>query len=149
MADDLNIPVLPGEQWKPIPGREGRYSVSNLGRVRSEPRVVKHGLTETYTVKGQILKTTPSKLGRPQFSDGYENGLLVSLAVAEAFIGPRPPGLLVRHLDDDPLNNRLDNLAYGTYKDNHEDAKRNGRAVKPPNRHMITKSRAHSRRPSD
>ncbi len=31
MSDDAS------EEWRPIPGAEGWYSVSNLGRVRSEP----------------------------------------------------------------------------------------------------------------
>ena len=31
------------EEWRPIPGFEGYYSVSDLGCVRSERRVVKHG----------------------------------------------------------------------------------------------------------
>ena len=115
------------EQWRSIPGREGRYSVSSWGRVRSEPRIVPHGLTQTYTVKGQILKTTPSKNGYHQFSDGYQNGILVHSVVALAFIGVRPPGMETRHLDDDKNNNHHSNLCYGTVSQNQQDARRNGR----------------------
>ena len=40
---------------------------------------------------------------------------------------PNPDNLpIVRHLDDDPTNNSIDNLAWGTQKDNHEDCVRNG-----------------------
>jgi predicted DNA-binding protein YlxM (UPF0122 family) len=46
--------------------------------------------------------------------------------MAAIFIGPRPSGLMVRHLDGDNLNNRIENLAYGTQKDNMEDAVRHG-----------------------
>lgn len=46
--------------------------------------------------------------------------------VAESFIGPRPPGLQVRHLDDVKTNNLVSNLAYGTSQQNHDDSKRNG-----------------------
>lgn len=38
--------------------------------------------------------------------------------VAEAFIGPRPAGLVTRHKDGDPSNARLDNLHYGTQREN-------------------------------
>lgn len=50
--------------------------------------------------------------------------------MAEAWIGPRPPGLVVRHLDDDRLNDAPWNLAWGTRVENHTDAIHNGR--RPP-----------------
>lgn len=43
------------------------------------------------------------------------------------FNGPIPPGMVIRHLDDNPSNNALSNLALGTYKDNSADAARTGR----------------------
>lgn len=46
--------------------------------------------------------------------------------IAKAFI-PNPDNLpIVRHLDDDRSNNVIENLAWGTQKDNHNDAVRNG-----------------------
>lgn len=47
---------------------------------------------------------------------------LVHQVVAEAFHGPRPAGLETRHLDGDLLNNRSENLAYGTHGDNVADS---------------------------
>ncbi|NIH98089.1 hypothetical protein FHU31_005095 [Mycolicibacterium fluoranthenivorans] len=38
-----------------------------------------------------------------------------------AFVGPRPPGLHALHCDDDPLNNHLSNLRYGTPSENQHD----------------------------
>ena len=46
--------------------------------------------------------------------------------VWEAFNGPIPAGLQVRHLDGDKRNNRLDNLAVGTQSDNEFDKYRTG-----------------------
>lgn len=47
--------------------------------------------------------------------------------VAETYI-PNPDNLpLVRHLDDNPLNNSIDNLAWGTKSDNTFDGIRNGK----------------------
>ena len=60
-----------------------------------------------------------------------ETKIYVHRLVAAAFLGPAisPSGeaLIVRHKDDDPSNNRLSNLQFGTHKDNSEDAKKNGK----------------------
>lgn len=53
-------------------------------------------------------------------------GVLVHHLVALAFIGPRPKGMVIRHRDGDPSNNRVDNLLYGTQQDNMADALRHG-----------------------
>lgn len=47
--------------------------------------------------------------------------------VAEAFIGPRPAGHVCRHLDGNPQNPSIHNLAYGTYAENEADKGRHGR----------------------
>lgn len=41
--------------------------------------------------------------------------------VLETYIGPCPKGLECRHLDGDPANNCLDNLRWGTPKENGQD----------------------------
>lgn len=41
--------------------------------------------------------------------------------VLETFVGPRPPGAECRHLDGDKTDNRLENLAWGTKKENAAD----------------------------
>jgi hypothetical protein len=56
--------------------------------------------------------------------------LSVHVVVCTAFHGPRPAGLLVRHLDGDPLNNRADNLAWGTFEENEADKVAHGRAAR-------------------
>lgn len=50
----------------------------------------------------------------------------VHCIVAEAFHGPRPEGMDVRHLDGGKTNNAASNLAYGTRTENHLDAVRHG-----------------------
>lgn len=47
--------------------------------------------------------------------------------IARTHLGPRPPGLICRHLNDDSLDLRVENLTYGTYSDNMRDSIRNGR----------------------
>lgn len=50
--------------------------------------------------------------------------------VTLTFYGPRPSNLVTRHLDGNKLNNRLDNLAYGTNKENTDDRDKHGRTVR-------------------
>jgi hypothetical protein len=52
----------------------------------------------------------------------------VQYLVADAWLGPRPPGRWVLHRNDVGTDNRLSNLYYGTPADNASDAARNGRA---------------------
>lgn len=117
------------EEWRNIPGYEGRYQASNLGRIRSLDRRVNicHGATRL--VRGRVLKAAGSKYN-PHLSVvlGHgQNGSLVHQLVALAFLGPRPDGQEVRHLDGNPLNNNITNLVYGTRTENIIDVMRIGK----------------------
>jgi hypothetical protein len=110
------------EEWRPV-ARDPRYEVSNLGRVRSWVRLGPsgHGLRDVPLVlaaSGRSDYRYPTVWGPPR------NPVKVHELVAEAFLGPRPEGMLIRHLDDNPLNNRASNLAWGTQADNIADAER-------------------------
>lgn len=120
------------EVWRDIPGFEGHYQVSSVGRLRSLDRVVEQrtrtGRSGTRHVKGKIMALATS--------DGYRvatltlrgnpSRVLMHRAVAAAFIGPLDTNQLVRHLDGDRSNNVVANLAYGTYADNAADTFRHG-----------------------
>jgi hypothetical protein len=58
---------------------------------------------------------------------GKNNSRLVHILVLEAFVGPRPDGAYGLHWDDDPSNNRVENLRWGTPSENMYDKVRNGR----------------------
>lgn len=58
--------------------------------------------------------------------DSVQHNRLVHVLVLEAFVGPRPEGQEARHLDGDPTNNRLNNLAWGTRSENFDDMRRHG-----------------------
>jgi DNA-binding transcriptional regulator YiaG len=60
------------------------------------------------------------------YENGVREGRTVHRVVAEAFIGPRPEGLEVRHLDGNKTNNRASNLVYSTHKENEADKARHG-----------------------
>lgn len=108
------------EQWRDVPGYEGRYQVSDLGRVRSLDRRVPCAHGATRQMRGRVLRPAGQK-SDPHLRVVLEHhgpGQLVHRLVAAAFLGPCPDGQEVRHLDGDPTNNRLDNLAYGTRTEN-------------------------------
>lgn len=106
------------EIWRDIPGYEGLYQASNLGRVRSLDRLVQHNYGDTAVKKGKIL--TP-RHGRGQVTfikDGVRSYPLVSRLVYSAFNGPIPEGMQVNHISEDFTDDRLENLNLMTPKEN-------------------------------
>ena len=95
------------ELWKMIPGYEGLYMVSDLGRVKS-----------IRFEKERILKTDMSS-GYLRVMLGRRNGhFLVHRLVAEAFI-PNPDNLpCVNHINEVKTDNRVENLEWCTKKYN-------------------------------
>lgn len=123
---------MDNEIWKPVPGYEGYYSISSLGRVRSEERIITRADGFEALVRGRILSPTPTTSGYlivVLHRDGKGRNRSVHQLVAESFIGPAAPGLHVRHKDGTRVNNRLDNLEYGTHSDNMLDSVRHGTHV--------------------
>ena len=117
----------PNETWRPIPGFPG-YSVSDLGRVRSESRTVMRDGTPV-RLNGRILSGSPNSDGYPHFGarrDGKTVMVRVHQAVMWAFVGPQERGVAVRHIDGTRANCALTNLAYGTRAQNVEDARAQG-----------------------
>lgn len=111
------------ERWLPVPGFEGKYDVSDQGRVRSW---VTRGVP-----KPHVLSDVPKNgYGHPicaLYQEHTQRSLhSVHALVLLAFVGPRPDGMLTRHLDGDPTNNHLSNLVYGTPSENAMDAVRHG-----------------------
>jgi len=60
---------------------------------------------------------------------GQNRNLLVHTAILSAFVGPRPSGGVCRHLDGNRSNNRLENLCWGTVRENYADAVCHGTAM--------------------
>jgi hypothetical protein len=116
------------EMWCGIAGFEDSYEISTLGRVRSLDRVRRRG-TGTNSRHGQILKAAHTESGHLTVSlcsPGKQMKRLVHRLMLEAFVGPCPPGLEACHYNDDPADNRLENLRWGTRTENILDAVRNG-----------------------
>lgn len=87
------------------------------------------------TSDGQIINTKAGRTLKP-FAGSRSGHLKVELPgkdqryvhalVAEAFIGARPDGQEVRHLNGKPADNRRMNLAYGTRSENVQDSIKHG-----------------------
>lgn len=109
--------------WKPCPGYEGIYCVSDHGRVM---RVAPGKGTRA----GRILTPTPNNKGYYRVSltaNGKSHLKLVHCLVCEAFNGPRPtPKHEATHQDGDHTNNRCDNLKWATHRENMRDKIRHG-----------------------
>ena len=111
------------EIWKAIEGYEGKYEVSNLGRVRSLDRTIIGGAYNSPMFrKGTILKPQPKGysgyVGLRLCKDGKGENVYIHRLVAKAFI-PNPDNLLdVNHKDENKKNNRADNLEWVTRKEN-------------------------------
>lgn len=121
------------EIWRDIPDYVGLYQASNLGRIRSLPRVVVGGKGKAQDVPGGILKHSKDSYGYHVVSLCNSTGKAktkvckVHRLILAAFRGKST--LMGRHLDDNKDNNALVNLEYGTGKDNAADRTRNGTKV--------------------
>lgn len=98
-------------EWKEVPGFN-RYAVSSEGEVRN-------------VVTGQKLRTSISSNGYQTvglYRDGKRKTFTIHSLVLLTFVGPRPLGAVVRHLDSNKSNNALTNLVYGTQSENIKDS---------------------------
>lgn len=118
------------EQWLPVPGYEGYYEVSDLGSVRSLPRVTNGSFNGTRRLSGRVLRPV---LGGPDgrrlvvlYRDGEGRSHFIYPIVLTAFVGPRPAGMEACHSDGDCTNDRLSNLRWDTPSSNILDAVEHG-----------------------
>ena len=96
------------EVWKDIKGYEGKYQVSNLGRVKS--LIDNQGKQRTMILKQSCEKYCKVTL----LKNSKQKRFRVHRLVAEAFI-PNPNNYLyINHKDENPKNNVVDNLEWCT-----------------------------------
>jgi hypothetical protein len=96
------------EVWQPIPGADGYYA-SSEGRIKGPYKVHKPWVGIRYLEVKVHNKTKR-----------------VHRLVALAFHGPGPEGAQCLHRDDNPFNNKPENLYWGTPKQNMADRASNG-----------------------
>jgi hypothetical protein len=106
----------PSEIWVPIRGYEGIYEVSSFGRVS----VIKNGERFIRKQNSSTHYLSVSFRKRPQ--DKSQKSKAVHQIVAEEFLGNRPEGNVIRHIDGNRYNNKVENLIYGTPEENIKDS---------------------------
>lgn len=105
------------EIWKDVPGFEGLYQVSSLGRIKSFNKSTKfhgmnfHYLTPTIANHGYGEVTFYDK-------DKKRHKTTVHRLVATLFIDNPNNYPCINHKDENKLNNCVDNLEWCTYKHN-------------------------------
>ena len=118
------------ESWKQIPGWVD-YRISDLGRLKSRRPV--GGKRKGW----RILKGGQDK-------DGYRRAVLtregpkrkslrIAHLVALTFLGPKPDGSVLTHLNGKNTDNRVSNLAWRTQKENMRDKLRHGTSQRGEN----------------
>ena len=110
-------------EWRPVVGWEGRYEVSDVGQVRSVARVVTVAATGRSWLQPSrvLLPYRTSSVGYPTLrlkAEGRKSSKRVHVMVLEAFVGPRPKGMVGCHVDGDPDNNTPSNLRWDTQSAN-------------------------------
>ena len=122
------------EEWRDVPGLEGRYKVSNLGMVKRLPRKVIRSNGKPYTVTEKIWPG--SMIGKPGYTPYYKIGIemdgvveswMVHRLVAMVFLGDID-GMDIDHIDHNGLNNRVDNLRIVTRRANQGYRKNQGKS---------------------
>jgi hypothetical protein len=115
------------EVWADVPGYEGEYQVSSLGRVRSLLRRRWNG-RGWRNVPGRLLGLKPGRYPAVSLCRTREDQRTVNVhtLVLTAFVGPPPPGMECCHEDGDKWNCRLSNLRWDTPTGNHRDRVRHG-----------------------
>ncbi len=105
---------LPGEIWRDVVGYEGKYQVSNFGRVKSFCRGRVNLMKLDVDNRGYL------RVGL--YKDGKQRNQLIHILVATAFI-PNPENKPeVNHENGVKIDNRVENLAWVTSSENKQHA---------------------------
>jgi hypothetical protein len=109
-------------EWRPVDVLG--YEVSSEGDVRSVDRIIQLARGGTRRLRGKMLQQVVNPRGYRYVSlyhEGKQHTRTVHSLVAEAFLGPRPRGLDVRHKNGRHGECQVSNLEYGTRGENQFD----------------------------
>jgi hypothetical protein len=105
--------MIESEVWKDVPGYEGRYQVSNMGRVKS--------VVDGSKSNGMVMKARVNKTGKGYLQICLSNPrrkFYVHRLVAMAFLDNHKMYPCINHKDGNSLNNNSENLEWCTYSMN-------------------------------
>ncbi|MBL0745435.1 NUMOD4 domain-containing protein [Chryseolinea lacunae] len=122
---DKSLVNIKGERWKDIPGFEGFYKASSLGRIKSVDRVIPHPRLKQQFVAGRVLsqsiaKNKNIKTGEPMIDlrvslskEGTQFYFNTRRVIYNTFVREihyEDDGLYVINKDGDGYNNSVKNL---------------------------------------
>lgn len=120
---EVNNPVL-----YPVPGYSGFFATKDGRAFSSKGKSLRE------------LKPRPNTGGYLRFTfhhEGRSVGMTMHKLILITFVGPRPEGAIIRHLDGNKYNNCLENLAYGTTRENFDDMFKHGATLKGEKHHTV------------
>jgi hypothetical protein len=111
------------EVWKLVPGYDGKYEVSDQGQIRKGEKLLAQNVMRSGHKTVHLKRKT----------------MYVHRLVLFAFERAQPTGTRIecRHMDGNPQNNALDNLAWGTVVENRADRRRLGEKAKLSKEQML------------
>lgn len=121
-------------RWKPIPGYEGLYEVSNMGEVRSCNRIVTNCHGKLIEYQSKRIRCHDNTFGYPQVclcKNGVRKMFTIHRLVAMTFIKNQFNLSEINHRDGDKHNNCMWNLEWCTRQENIVHAYKHG-LKKPP-----------------
>jgi len=122
------------EVWMPVPNYEQFYQISNHGRfavLKKDGRQLRKLNTATHYLS----------VSCKNIDGNGQKSLYIHTLVAKVFIGDRPDGLVIRHIDGDRYNNKVTNLCYGSPHENTLDSIKNKTYAKEKNGRSLLNQR--------
>lgn len=105
------------------------YSITRDGQIWSWPRRLADGRYWDGRWLKSILNKRTGYLRVTLRGESELEIVYIHTLVLETYIGPRPDGMECRHLNGNPADNRLENLAWGTPKENAQDRRLHGNVL--------------------
>jgi hypothetical protein len=131
------------EEWRPVPGFEDRYDVSNTGKVRSWAKSGGHSFRRAEEPRAVAIKVD---------AGGYHGVFLyrrkkahhrfISRLVLEEFVSPPPKGLEAAHINGVPGDNRLSNLQWCSRAENESHKREHGTVLRGSRHHQAVLNEA-------
>lgn len=128
------------EIWKDIPGYEGYYQVSSLGKVKSSQRVCNHNYGGKRTVSDRILKSSGKIYPKVVLSkNNIKISFLVHRLVAKCFIDNPYSKSEINHINGIKSDNYYRNLEWCDRSENEQHAYDHGFATTHSDNHHSAK----------
>lgn len=115
------------ETWTPLKEFYG-YDISSEGRVRSWKNNAGGKRSKPFLMKPTLNKDGYWIISFGVFGKRVQKTL--HQLILETVKGPRPVGSVVRHLNGNKLDNRIENLTWGTPGDNNRDTSKHGKSTR-------------------